>query len=334
MKTLPVLQNGAASAPLLALEDHAALQREVRALAGERNAVILAHNYQVPEVQEAADFVGDSLGLSQQAAATDAEVDRLLRRALHGRDRFDPRAREDRPDARRGRRLLARRHASPPSSCGNGGRAPRRDRRDVRQHLGRGQGGDRLLRARPPTPSRSSSTSCASTGRTPRSCSGPTCSSAPTSRTRPGARCTCGTASATSMPASAPRHRRDARGAPGRRPPDPPRVRLLDEPHGVRGCGRRRVRGRAPALHRRNARLRRQGGRAATAIVATETACSTALRQAAPDTPSSSPPTRRAVLPLHEDDHPAGLRDSLRDIATWSRCPRTSPRGRGSRSSG
>src|SRR4051794_28319327 len=50
------------------------MQEEVRALAAERGAVILAHNYQVPEVQEVADFVGDSLGLSQQAAATDAEV--------------------------------------------------------------------------------------------------------------------------------------------------------------------------------------------------------------------------------------------------------------------
>ena len=46
----------------------------MRALAAERGAVILAHNYQVPEVQEVADFVGDSLGLSQQAAATDAEA--------------------------------------------------------------------------------------------------------------------------------------------------------------------------------------------------------------------------------------------------------------------
>jgi quinolinate synthase len=46
----------------------------VRALAAERNAVILAHNYQRPEVQDAADYVGDSLGLSQQAAATDADV--------------------------------------------------------------------------------------------------------------------------------------------------------------------------------------------------------------------------------------------------------------------
>ena len=40
----------------------------------ERKAIILAHNYQIGEVQDIADFVGDSLGLSQQAAATDAEV--------------------------------------------------------------------------------------------------------------------------------------------------------------------------------------------------------------------------------------------------------------------
>ena len=46
----------------------------MRALAAERNAVILAHNYQVPEVQDVADYVGDSLGLSRQAAAADAEV--------------------------------------------------------------------------------------------------------------------------------------------------------------------------------------------------------------------------------------------------------------------
>jgi quinolinate synthase len=52
----------------------ASLQDEVRALARERGAVILAHNYQLPEVQDAADYVGDSLGLSQQAAATDAEA--------------------------------------------------------------------------------------------------------------------------------------------------------------------------------------------------------------------------------------------------------------------
>jgi quinolinate synthase len=50
------------------------LAQEVRALAEERNAVILAHNYQVPEVQDVAHFVGDSLGLSRQAAETGADV--------------------------------------------------------------------------------------------------------------------------------------------------------------------------------------------------------------------------------------------------------------------
>jgi quinolinate synthase len=51
-----------------------AMQAEVRELAEARNAVILAHNYQVPEVQDVAHYVGDSLGLSRQAAASDGEA--------------------------------------------------------------------------------------------------------------------------------------------------------------------------------------------------------------------------------------------------------------------
>jgi quinolinate synthase len=60
--------------PALSPPEISALQDEVRALAAMRNAVILAHNYQVPEVQDVADYVGDSLGLSRVAAAAEAET--------------------------------------------------------------------------------------------------------------------------------------------------------------------------------------------------------------------------------------------------------------------
>ncbi len=58
----------------LTAEEIEELQREVRRLAKEKNAVILAHYYQRPEVQDIADFVGDSLELSRKAANTDADI--------------------------------------------------------------------------------------------------------------------------------------------------------------------------------------------------------------------------------------------------------------------
>ena len=67
--TLPVIEPGHLTA-----ERIAELQDEIRSLARARDAVVIAHNYQRPEVQDVADFVGDSLGLSREAAKTDASV--------------------------------------------------------------------------------------------------------------------------------------------------------------------------------------------------------------------------------------------------------------------
>ncbi|MBI2126355.1 MAG: quinolinate synthase NadA [Thaumarchaeota archaeon] len=61
-------------ATLLQPSPHSKLIDEILALKEKRNAVILAHNYQIPEIQDIADFVGDSLGLSRQAAKTSAET--------------------------------------------------------------------------------------------------------------------------------------------------------------------------------------------------------------------------------------------------------------------
>jgi quinolinate synthase len=67
---LPVVQSAPASAP----ERLEALRAEVLALKAERNATILAHNYQLPEIQDIADHVGDSLELSRIAAADERPV--------------------------------------------------------------------------------------------------------------------------------------------------------------------------------------------------------------------------------------------------------------------
>src|SRR5215468_1260257 len=73
----PALTPGVDRFPLrkpLPREQVDALSREIFVLKKQLNAVVLAHNYQVPEIQDVADFVGDSLGLSQQAAKTSADV--------------------------------------------------------------------------------------------------------------------------------------------------------------------------------------------------------------------------------------------------------------------
>ena len=121
------------------------LSAEVRDLAEERDAVILAHNYQLAEVQDVADFTGDSLGLSRQAAAVDAEVIEFC--GVHFMAETASILCPDKsvliPDLDAGCSLsdsidadqLRDWKAEHPGARG----------RDVRQHLGRGQGRDRLL---------------------------------------------------------------------------------------------------------------------------------------------------------------------------------------------
>jgi quinolinate synthase len=73
MKTLPMIPTQG-PLPALSPAEIAELQAEVRDLAAQRRATILAHNYQVPEIQQVAHYVGDSLGLSRQAAAAEGET--------------------------------------------------------------------------------------------------------------------------------------------------------------------------------------------------------------------------------------------------------------------
>jgi len=122
----------------------AALVEEIRTLARQRRAVILAHNYERPEVQDLADYVGDSLGLSREAARTDAEV--IVFCGVHFMARRRPSCRPPRwCSCPISRGMLAGRYHQCRAVARMESRASRRCGRVLRQHDRRSEGGDRLL---------------------------------------------------------------------------------------------------------------------------------------------------------------------------------------------
>ena len=303
--------------PLRSGGDRPRWQDEVRALAEERNAVILAHNYQVPEVQDVADFVGDSLGLSRQAADTDADVIAFC--GVHFMAETASILSPDKtvllPDLDAGCSLADSITAD--AAARLEGQAPGRDRRHVREHDGRGEGGDRLLlhvvergpggrahlpRARPRHRDPVRPGHVARRVRRAR---------------RPASGCTSGTASATCTRASGPADIRRCAAHPdaeflihpecGCTTPvmeyvaagdvDPERTHMLST------GGMLELRARAPT--------------ADTFIVATETGMLHPLEKENPGQ-GVHPGQPRGGLPVHEDDHAAeAARRPARPEAAW-----------------
>ena len=282
MQELPTIQAPPRSG--LTETEIAELTAEIRDLAAERNAVILAHNYELPEVQDVADYIGDSLGLSRQAAAADAEMVEFcgVHFMAETASILSPEKKVLIPDLDAGCSLADSIDADQLRAWK--AKYPGRARGHVRQHLGRGQGRDRLLlhlfergqgrrahlgRARPghrdPVRPRHVARRVRRAGDRP-----DRRSRAPQPLPRLGRR--------VPRPRRHPpgRHQRDPRAEnPESRVPDPSRVRLLDPGDGVRRFRRHRPRRRPHAFDLGHDRARQGATRTAASSSPPRTACST-----------------------------------------------------------
>ena len=79
MNTLEIAKKNLEKKGFLDIDTPELYKKEIKKLLKEKNAILLAHYYQIDDIQEIADFVGDSLALAQKAAKTEADIEAILK---------------------------------------------------------------------------------------------------------------------------------------------------------------------------------------------------------------------------------------------------------------
>ena len=301
----------------------------MRALAEERDAVILAHNYQLPELQDVADFVGDSLGLSRHAADTDAEVIEFC-----GVHFMAETASILCPDKKV---LIADLGAG--CSLSDSINADQ-----LRAWKAEHPGAMVVMYVNTSAEVKAETDYCCTSGNAVQVVEHIWAEHGPDTEILFGPDMWLGAfvERETGLKDDPERRarfhiwdgechvhagirpddiKRRPRGASRRRVPDPPRVRLLDPGDGVRRLGRRRPRGRAHALDRRHARPRRRAPRRRATSSPPRTGCSTRCRRRRPEAKLIEANRMAFCKYMKMITLPEGARQPAGPEATRSRCP-------------